>query len=189
MSALSLTNESSVLRQAQDATPRNDRKVPVPRGVPMASRYPLERPELTAKIRHSWRVTHGFGRAKLEWSLEYQEKVRIRILTTTSKGRSGSEGGKSGNGPDRYTPAEIEKKWQVKWEADGIYEAADHVEGKENYFALTMFPYPSGDLHMGHWYAYAPADAFARFKRMQGYNVMHPQASAEPQPRVDARRQ
>ena len=54
-----------------------------------------------------------------------------------------------GSGPDRYTPAEIEKKWQTKWEADGIYEAADHVEGKENYFALVMFPYPSGDLHMG----------------------------------------
>ena len=72
-------------------------------------------------------------------------------------------------------PSDIEKKWQEKWETDGIYNVADHVEGKENFFALTMFPYPSGDLHMGHWYAYAPADAQARFKRMQGYNVMHPQ--------------
>ncbi len=96
-------------------------------------------------------------------------------MTVTSKGRTGSEGGGSDSGPGRYTPAEIEKKWQAKWEADGIYRAADHVEGKENYFALTMFPYPSGDLHMGHWYAYAPADTHARFKRMQGYNVMHPQ--------------
>jgi len=81
----------------------------------------------------------------------------------------------TGNDFDRYTPADIEKKWQTKWEADGIYEAADEVDGKENYFALTMFPYPSGELHMGHWYAYAPADAHARFKRMQGYNVMQPQ--------------
>ena len=96
-------------------------------------------------------------------------------MTTTGKSRSGSEGGESGNDYDRYTPANIEKKWQAKWEAYGIYNAADHVEGKENYFALTMFPYPSGELHMGHWYAYAPADTYARFKRMQGYNVMQPQ--------------
>jgi leucyl-tRNA synthetase len=96
-------------------------------------------------------------------------------LTIISKGQTTSEGGGLGSGPDRYTPAEIEKKWQTKWEADGIYEATDHVEGKENYFALVMFPYPSGDLHMGHWFQYAGADAHARFKRMQGYNVMHPQ--------------
>ncbi len=96
-------------------------------------------------------------------------------MTTTSKGQASSEDGEPGSSPDRYAPAEIEKKWQVKWEADGDYRAVDHVAGKENYFALTMFPYPSGELHMGHWYAYAPADAHARFKRMQGYNVMHPQ--------------
>jgi leucyl-tRNA synthetase len=96
-------------------------------------------------------------------------------LTTTSKDQTASEDEGTGSSPDHYTPAEIEKKWQAKWEEDGIYKAADHVEGKENYFALTMFPYPSGDIHMGHWYAYAPADTYARFKRMQGYNVMHPQ--------------
>ena len=96
-------------------------------------------------------------------------------MTTTGTNRPGSEGGESDNDFDRYTPANIEKKWQAKWEADGIYEAADSVEGKEDYFALTMFPYPSGELHMGHWYAYAPADTYARFKRMQGYNVMQPQ--------------
>ena len=99
----------------------------------------------------------------------------MRKLTVARKGRTDSEGRGSASVPGRYTPADFEKKWQVKWEADGIYEAADHVEGKENYFALSMFPYPSGDLHIGHWYAYAPADAHARFKRMQGYNVMNPQ--------------
>ena len=67
------------------------------------------------------------------------------------------------------------KKWQQKWEADGIYESADSVEGKENFFALVMFPYPSGELHMGHWFQYSGADAHARFKRMHGYNVLHPQ--------------
>jgi len=74
-----------------------------------------------------------------------------------------------------YNHLEIEKKWQLKWEEDGIFEAKDFNDGKRNYYALTMFPYPSGDLHMGHWYAFAPADAHARFKRMEGYNVMHPQ--------------
>jgi leucyl-tRNA synthetase len=110
-----------------------------------------------------------------EWSLEEQKLVRKRNLTITSKGQTGSGAGGSGSGPDRYVPSEIEKKWQVKWEEDGIYAAADHVDGKENFFALVMFPYPSGDLHMGHWFQYAGADAHARFKRMQGYNVMHPQ--------------
>ena len=96
-------------------------------------------------------------------------------MTTTGKSRSGAEGGESRGNVDRYTPADIEKKWQTKWEADGIYQAPDHVEGKENYFSLVMFPYPSGDIHMGHWFQYSGSDAYARFKRMQGYNVLHPQ--------------
>ena len=74
-----------------------------------------------------------------------------------------------------YNHKNIENKWQKKWESDSLYIAEESVPGKKNYFALTMFPYPSGDLHMGHWYAFAPADAHARFMRMQGYNVMHPQ--------------
>ena len=78
-------------------------------------------------------------------------------------------------GADRYNPADIERKWQQRWESDGIYNAPDHVPGKENWYALTMFPYPSGDVHIGHWFAFAPADAHARFMRMQGYNVLHPQ--------------
>ena len=73
-----------------------------------------------------------------------------------------------------YNHSEIESRWQTKWEDDEIYKVEDS-NSKENYYALTMFPYPSGDLHMGHWYAFAPADAHARFKRMEGYNVMHPQ--------------
>jgi leucyl-tRNA synthetase len=76
---------------------------------------------------------------------------------------------------DRYLPAAIEPKWQQKWERDGLYRTPDHVPGKENWYALTMFPYPSGDVHVGHWYAFVPADAHARFRRMQGYNVLHPQ--------------
>ena len=75
---------------------------------------------------------------------------------------------------DRYEPSAIEKKWQDRWESEGVYKTLDHVPGKENWFALVMFPYPSGDVHIGHWYGYAGADTHARFKRMQGYNVLHP---------------
>jgi leucyl-tRNA synthetase len=74
---------------------------------------------------------------------------------------------------ERYIPANIEPKWQKKWEEDGLYNA-DIDKSKEKYYALTMLPYPSGNLHIGHWYAMTPSDAHARFKRMQGYNVMFP---------------
>jgi len=72
-----------------------------------------------------------------------------------------------------YNPQAIEKKWQAKWEADKLYRSAID-EKKPKHYALTMLPYPSGDLHIGHWYAMTPSDARARFKRMQGYNVLFP---------------
>ncbi len=72
-----------------------------------------------------------------------------------------------------YYPAEIEPRWQAKWEADGLYHA-DIDPTRPKHYALTMLPYPSGDLHIGHWYAMAPSDARARFKRMNGFNVMFP---------------
>jgi len=72
-----------------------------------------------------------------------------------------------------YIPQEIEPKWQQKWEADGIYNA--HIDpNRPKHYALTMLPYPSGDLHIGHWYAMTPSDARARFMRMNGYNVLFP---------------
>jgi leucyl-tRNA synthetase len=73
----------------------------------------------------------------------------------------------------KYEPKEIESKWQTKWEADQLYHASDDST-KPNFYHLVMFPYPSGDLHMGHWYNYSPFDTYGRFKRMQGYNVMQP---------------
>jgi leucyl-tRNA synthetase len=72
-----------------------------------------------------------------------------------------------------YTPKEIEPKWQAKWEADGLYHS-NIDESKPKHYALTMLPYPSGDLHIGHWYAMTPSDARARYMRMKGYNVMFP---------------
>jgi leucyl-tRNA synthetase len=72
-----------------------------------------------------------------------------------------------------YTPKEIEPKWQAKWEADGLYNSYID-ETRPKHYALTMLPYTSGDFHIGHWYAMTPSDARARFKRMQGYNVMFP---------------
>ncbi|MCC7362881.1 MAG: leucine--tRNA ligase [Dehalococcoidia bacterium] len=74
---------------------------------------------------------------------------------------------------DRYEPRAIEKKWQARWKAEDIYHAPDD-DPRPKWYALTMFPYPSGDLHTGHWYAMAPSDAAARYRRMQGYNVMFP---------------
>ena len=72
-----------------------------------------------------------------------------------------------------YNFSEFEKKWQDKWDTDGIYHS-DINPNKPKHYALTMLPYPSGDLHIGHWYAMTPSDARARYKRMQGYNVLFP---------------
>jgi len=74
---------------------------------------------------------------------------------------------------ERYIPAKIEGKWQEKWAADGLYNADINPEKKKHY-TLTMLPYPSGNLHIGHWYAMTPSDARARFLRMRGFNVMFP---------------
>jgi len=76
---------------------------------------------------------------------------------------------------DSYNPSEIEPKWQKIWDERQLYRVQNKVAGKDNWYALSMLPYPSGDLHVGHWYAFTPADAHARFMRMQGYNVLHPQ--------------
>ncbi|MDP2966181.1 MAG: leucine--tRNA ligase [Pelolinea sp.] len=74
---------------------------------------------------------------------------------------------------ERYIPAKIEGKWQEKWASDGLYHA-DINPKKKKHYTLTMLPYPSGNLHIGHWYAMTPSDARARYLRMRGFNVMFP---------------
>ncbi len=73
----------------------------------------------------------------------------------------------------RYNPAEIEPRWQARWESDELYKAKADSERPKFYF-LTMLPYTSGKMHIGHWYAMTPSDARARYLRMRGYNVMFP---------------
>jgi len=74
---------------------------------------------------------------------------------------------------DRYTPAAIEEKWRERWASSGLHNTPD-TSDKPNFYFLTMFPYPSGEIHVGHWYAFAPPDAAARFLRMRGHNVLFP---------------
>ena len=75
----------------------------------------------------------------------------------------------------RYDATEIEPKWQRVWEEEGLYRASDDpADARPRFYALDMFPYPSGDLHMGHAEAFSGGDAVARFRAMQGFNVLHP---------------
>jgi leucyl-tRNA synthetase len=72
-----------------------------------------------------------------------------------------------------YLPQEIEAKWQNYWEEQGLLDF-DFASEKPKFYMLTMLPYPSGDLHIGHWYAMAPSDSYARFMKMRGYEVFFP---------------
>jgi len=72
-----------------------------------------------------------------------------------------------------YLPQEIESKWQNYWEEQGLLDF-DFASEKPKFYMLTMLPYPSGDLHIGHWYAMAPSDCYARFMKMQGNEVFFP---------------
>ena len=75
---------------------------------------------------------------------------------------------------ENYDHTKIEKKWQKQWDDEKLYQVSDKVKGKDNFYTLVEFTYPSGNLHVGHWYAFGVTDIFARYKRMQGWNVLYP---------------
>ncbi len=75
---------------------------------------------------------------------------------------------------DRYDPAAIELRWQATWEELGLHRTDLRDRARPKFYLLTMYPYPSGDLHIGHWYIVTPTDAIARYKRMNGFNVFLP---------------
>ncbi|HWK81412.1 MAG TPA: leucine--tRNA ligase [Thermomicrobiales bacterium] len=73
----------------------------------------------------------------------------------------------------RYDYSAIEPKWRARWDETDLYKVDDDNPAPK-WFSLTMYPYPSGVLHVGHWYAFAVPDVFARLQRMRGYNVLFP---------------
>ncbi|MEX1059210.1 MAG: class I tRNA ligase family protein, partial [Candidatus Saccharimonadales bacterium] len=72
----------------------------------------------------------------------------------------------------RYNPKVIEPKWQKVWDESNIYQI-DTKDAANKFYVIPMFPYPSGDLHIGHWYNFAPTDTVARWRRMMGHKVLH----------------
>ena len=74
---------------------------------------------------------------------------------------------------ERYDPVSIEPRWQARWEELGLHHT-NLEDTKNRYYLLTMYPYPSGDIHIGHWYIKTPTDAIARYQRMHGKNVFLP---------------
>ena len=86
-------------------------------------------------------------------------------MTTDTRTRSGRA--------ERFDPASYEQRWRDRWEADGLHRAGDD-DPRDKHYLLTMYPYPSGDLHIGHWYAATGPDIVARMRKMSGLNVMFP---------------
>jgi len=74
----------------------------------------------------------------------------------------------------KFDSGAIEKKWQEKWQSDGIYNVGNRDLTKDKEYVLTEWPYPSGNLHIGHWYAFAVPDIYVRFRRMTGKQVLYP---------------
>ncbi len=74
----------------------------------------------------------------------------------------------------KFDSKDIEKKWQAIWKESGLYNVGERDESKPKSYVLVEWPYPSGNLHIGHWYAFAVPDIYARYKRMTGHQVLYP---------------
>ena len=96
-------------------------------------------------------------------------------MTTTGDTETNQPAGPQGRDRgERYDHAAIEPKWQQRWDELGLY-ATDLEDGsKPRFYLLTMYDYPSGSLHIGHWYVKTPTDAIGRYRRMRGDNVFMP---------------
>lgn len=103
--------------------------------------------------------------------MEEKEKNNYDHKNIESKWPHSAE---ASRGKQNYSHKEIELKWQNIWKENKLFETPNEVAGKKNFYTLVEFPYPSGNLHIGHWYAFAVPDIFARAKRMQDYNVLFP---------------
>ncbi len=80
----------------------------------------------------------------------------------------------NGSRIEPYSPTEIEPRWQARWEELGLHRTDLDDDSRPRFYLLTMYDYPSGDLHIGHWFTKTPTDAISRFRRMRGYNVFFP---------------
>ncbi len=95
--------------------------------------------------------------------------------TTTDAARDTTAAGRTDRTRvERYEPTVVEPHWQARWAELGLYKTDLEDDTRPKYYLLTMYPYPSGDLHIGHWYIKTPTDALARFRRMHGDNVFFP---------------
>src|SRR5512135_1689830 len=99
----------------------------------------------------------------------------MTVTTTGDSATTGQAAARDGRGRiERYDPGSVEPKWQARWDELGLHRTDLEDDSRPKYYVLTMYDYPSGDLHIGHWYVKTPTDAIARFRRMHGWNVFQP---------------